>query len=196
MKFFAALFSLSMLIVPSLASAQTPPAMPPPPGMSPDMASRMQQVHKQMERIHRSARTQVLAALTPAHRALLASIVGQLAIAAHPDEKAAAARLDAALSPGERGAVQRIHDSTRTQMRDVMRQMAQHRPQGAPAPQFREMPQHRTPSAGQFVLEITSGGAQERDMFFMARPGMGMGHFHGHHKMSPPGAPAPAPTNT
>jgi len=41
----------------------------------------------------------MLGALTPAHRALLAQIVGELAVAPVPDATTAAQRLDAALSP-------------------------------------------------------------------------------------------------
>jgi hypothetical protein len=195
MKRFATLIALCMLAIPTAVLAQSPPPMPPPPGMSPEMASRMRQMREQMEKIHRTERAQVLAALSPAHRALLASLVGGLAVAANPDPKAAAAKLDAALSPGEKSAVQKIHDATHAQMRNMMKQMAQNRPQGAQKAQFREMPQRHKPSAGQLVLEIAGSGMHPHNMFFMGGPGMRRFHGHGHPKMSPPpGAPAPANT--
>ncbi len=58
--------------------------------------------HEQMMHLHDSARAAILHSLTPAHRALLARIVGDLSVALHPDRDAAARRLDAALSAGEK----------------------------------------------------------------------------------------------
>src|SRR5579872_1719358 len=99
MKQFFGLIALCGLLLPSVALAQAAP----PPMQHPDMAG-MKQVFEQVERIHRAERTQVLAALTPAHRELVARIVGEMAIAANPDHKAAAARLDSALSASEKSA--------------------------------------------------------------------------------------------
>jgi Spy/CpxP family protein refolding chaperone len=80
----------------------------------------MTQTHQQMEQLHAQARAKVLAALTPAHRALLAQIVGSLAIAPNPDPDAAAKQLNAALSPGEAQAVVSTHTAAMQQMHAIM----------------------------------------------------------------------------
>jgi hypothetical protein len=84
------------------------------------MGAEMQQMHAQMQQVHAQARAATLAALSSAHRSLLASVVGQLAIAANPDPAAAARTLDAALSPGEKQAILRAHASARSQMEAMM----------------------------------------------------------------------------
>lgn len=195
MKLFAIILGVGMLIAPSVALAQTPPPMPPMPGMSrPDFA-KFRHMHDQMEKIHRSERAQVLAALTPAHRALVASLIGGLAVAANPDPKAAAAKLDAALSPGEKSAVQKIHANTMKQMHDMMHQaMMQRHPQGQPSPQVRQFRRRHRPSAGELVLDIAASSTHPHDMMFMMRGGM-MGHPHGPPRMKPP-EPTPNPTST
>jgi hypothetical protein len=155
------------------------------------------QMHDQAERIHRAERTQVLAALTPAHRALLASIVGNMAIAANPDHKAAAARLDAALSPAEKSAVLAAHKTAMTQMHDAMQAMMAQmpQPQGSPRPhptwQHRE---HHTASAGELVLTITSGHGGPHGMPFMGRPPEMQRYHNGPGMQGPPPPPAPAST--
>ena len=73
-----------------------------------------------MLQLHQQARAQILAALTPAHRTLLANVVGGLAVAANPNPDEAAARLDAALSPGEKDAILRIHADMRSKLEGMM----------------------------------------------------------------------------
>lgn len=80
----------------------------------------MQQTHQQMEQLHTQARSKILGALTPAHRELLAQIVGSLAIAPNPDPDAAVRQLNAALSPGEAQAVLSAHSAVEQQMRAIM----------------------------------------------------------------------------
>ncbi len=67
-------------------------------------------------------RQDMLGALTPAHRALLAQIVGELAVAPVPDATTAAQRLDAALSPAEAQTVLRVQQA---QEAAALRQMQQ-----------------------------------------------------------------------
>jgi hypothetical protein len=193
MKQFFALVALCTIALPSVALAQS---SPPPMGPRPNMAG-FKQMHDQAERVHRAERAQVLAALTPAHRELLANIVGNMAIAANPDHKAASARLDAALSPGEKSAVLAAHKTAMTQMHDAMiamrAQMPQ--PQGSPRPhptwQHRE---HHTPTAGELVLMIATGHGGPHGMPFMGQP-PGMQRYHnGPGMQGPPPAPAPAST--
>lgn len=187
-----ALAALCALLLPSVALAQSAPPMP---MQHPDMAG-MKQVFEQVEKIHRAERAEVLAALSPAHRELLASIVGNMAIAANPDHKAAAARLDAALSQSEKSAVLGAHTSAMKQMHDAMHAMMANK-QGGPNPQAPKR-RHHTLTAGQVVLMVTAGHGEEhgRMPFGPPPPGM-MRHHNGPGMQGPPGQPpAPAPANT
>ena len=78
-----------------------------------------------MMQMHQAARKQVLAALTPAHKQLLATLVGQLAIADTPNVKAAAAQLDAALGASEKQAILAAHSQMAAQMKAQRAQMMQ-----------------------------------------------------------------------
>jgi hypothetical protein len=130
MKYALGLLSLAFLLpsAAALADDATPP--PPPPGASApaaaghrgfsDMRRDMRQNRAQFEKIMLQARSQMLGALTSQHRALLANLVGQLAIAPKPDPEAAAKRLDAALSPSESKAVLAAAENAHTQMRTLM----------------------------------------------------------------------------
>ncbi len=196
MKQFFGLVALCGLLLPSVALAQNAP----PPMQRPDMAG-MKQVMEQVESIHRAERTQVLAALTPAHRALLARIVGEMAIAATPDHKAAAARLDAALSSSEKSAVLAANKTAMTQMHDAMHAMMAKmpRPQGSagPHPMWKHRERH-TPSAGEVALMVATGYGGEHGRIPFGPPPSGMMRYHdGPGMQGPPGQPpAPAPANT
>lgn len=96
---FALAFALAL---PCAVSAQQGP--PPQGGMM--------QMHQQM-------RTTMLAALTPQNRTLLGTVAGQLATSATPDVKAAAAQLDAALSPAEKQAILSQHQAMVQQMQSM-----------------------------------------------------------------------------
>ncbi|MBV8163521.1 MAG: hypothetical protein JOZ91_04580 [Candidatus Eremiobacteraeota bacterium] len=85
----------------------------------------MQQTHAKMEQLHAQARLSMLNALTPAHRTLLANVVGQLVIAQSPDTVAAARQLDASLSPNESRAVLSISASFEQQARQLMQSARQ-----------------------------------------------------------------------
>ncbi|MBV8601401.1 MAG: hypothetical protein JO359_07540 [Candidatus Eremiobacteraeota bacterium] len=114
-RFFIAALGAA-LIVPVAALAQpAPPVAPPPPMAAPPGAD-----WQQMMQLHQQERAKVLAALTPEHRTLLANLVGQLAISPTPDVDGAAAKLNAALSPGEKDAIGKIHDETRAAMQASM----------------------------------------------------------------------------
>ena len=84
------------------------------------MEQTMTQTHQQMEQLHNQVRTKLLGALTPAHRSLLAQVIGQLAIAPNPDRDAAVRQLNAALSPGEAQAIIAAHTAAMTQMHSIM----------------------------------------------------------------------------
>ncbi len=189
MKRTFALVALCALALPSVALAQSaPPSMP---MRHPNMAG-MRQVFEQVEKIHRAERTQILAALSPAHRALLASIVGNMAIAVNPDHKAAAARLDAALSPSEKNAVLAAHKTAMTQAHDAMHAMMAKmppRPEGSagPHPMWKHR-EHHSPSAGEVVLMVATGHGGEHGRMPFGPPPSGMQRYHN----GPPPAPAPA----
>ncbi len=113
--------------LPALAQ-EAPPAgaMPPPPAS--DVALRptteqmaaMQKVREQMRQLHETTRLQVLGSLSAAHRAALANIIGQYAIAPHPDERATVAQIDAMLSAGEKQSVINAETASRANGRALM----------------------------------------------------------------------------
>jgi hypothetical protein len=88
----------------------------------------MRQMRQQMAQIHTQARTQMLGALTPAHRSLLANVAGQLAIAPAPNFRAAAQQLDTALSATEKQSILAADTSARNQMRTAFQQMRSQMP--------------------------------------------------------------------
>jgi hypothetical protein len=62
-------------------------------------------IHSQIQQINAAERVQLLRALTPVHKALLADLEGTLAISEDPDVAGAVRQLNAALSPAERQAI-------------------------------------------------------------------------------------------
>jgi Spy/CpxP family protein refolding chaperone len=86
----------------------------------------MEQSRQQMDQLHQQGRERILAALSPAHRALLAQIVGSLATAPNPDESAAIHQLDAALSPGEAQNVLSLHSAMMQQTMSIMQATHEH----------------------------------------------------------------------
>ena len=181
-----ALLGFAFAMSPVLAAAQQSP--PPDAAASfphPSFAA-MQQMHGQMEQIHKQARAQILGSLTPAHRTMLASVVGNLAISANPDRAAAARTIDASLSQSESRSILATEAAARDQehalmttartqfeasltaeQRTAMQQrMVAHqaeRPDGA-------MRQH-TPDAGMTLLDVAIGG--EHHGFGLGGPPMG-----------------------
>jgi Spy/CpxP family protein refolding chaperone len=119
--------------------------------------AKMQQNMQQMQQLHKQFRADCLAALTPAHKQLLASVIGALATSADPDEKAAAAQLDAALSDGEKNAILAAAQKAHDQMKAMMASM---RPSPAPgaSPKPRPSPRatmgHDMTDPGQILLMI------------------------------------------
>ena len=119
------LYGLLLALVPTLAWAQVAPATPASDGAA-TSANRsqifalMQQAHQQLRQLHQQTRMQMLAALTPAHRTLVANVVGQLAIAPNPNPQAAAQQLDAVLSGGEKQSIVNLDAALKTNARNVM----------------------------------------------------------------------------
>ena len=196
MKKLLSLFAL-LALVPAFAFAQ---AQPPPgpaggPWNRPDSGA-MRQNMQQMQAMHKQFRAKVLGALTPAHRNLLASIAGQLAVSANPDPKGAIQKLDAALTSGEKQAILNAAQSFMSQQR-TMREQAIAKMRAAnpnmPSPRPRPSGMQRTrraPDAGALLLMIATSGEG---------PGMGMhdGFMHAREFGAPGGfmrRPRPSPT--
>lgn len=143
----------------------------------------MMQMQLQMKQLHRQAKAQLLGSLSSAHRTLLETVIGQQALSEHPDRKAAAAKLDAALSSGERAAILKIHADTaakaRAMMENAHKQMMSSMPadvraqadklHAAMAQEMASHPKRTPPTAGALLLGMAHRGG--------AMPGM-MGRMH------------------
>jgi hypothetical protein len=169
------LFALALaLAVPAIAGAQQDPGTP-----NPAMRQQMHANMQQMMKLHQQFRTQVLGALTPAHKQLYAQVVGNLAIAASPDPRAAAKQLDDALSANEKTAILNAQKQFFTQMKAMRQQMmANHpwpKPSGSPWPHGshgRGKP--HTPDAGEVLLGMAGGhGGMMMRGHMHGAPGMG-----------------------
>jgi len=99
--------------------------------------AKMRAAMAKAEAAHKATRAKILAALTPAHKAYLADLIGQLAVAANPDPKAATAKLDATLSASEKAQILAIHQAAETQMMTEMKTMMP--PMGAPNVRYKRV---------------------------------------------------------
>jgi Spy/CpxP family protein refolding chaperone len=200
-----AILTFALALTPGIAFAQTNPAPPRdgpggPAGMQrprPDFAQ-MQQLRKQMMQIHQQTRQQILADLSPAHRKLLADVVGQLAVSPNPDREAAAKTLDAALSPNEAQAILAAETSARTQSRAQFEANLTPDQKAAMAARDANRPKwqgqgpgagrrRHTPDAGRTLLELALGHGEGRGM---GGPGM---HGRGMDGPGGPGMGGPPP---
>jgi hypothetical protein len=113
-----AILSIALFALPCVAAADQNGATP-----SPQMRqafATMQQARAKTELLHAQARIAALNALTPAHRTLLAQVVGQLAIAPNPDVAGAARSIDNALTQNEGRSILNIASSLESQSRQIM----------------------------------------------------------------------------
>ncbi len=114
--------ALALTCSPVVAFAQGVP----PPG--PDMAqgsphrAAIRQMRAQAEQLRVQTRSRILTALTPAHRAAVANVVGQLVLSADPNPRAAAQALDATLTPAEKQSVLAIEQAARSNMQALFTQ--------------------------------------------------------------------------
>jgi len=105
-------------------------------------------------KIHTEARAQILAALTPAHKAELAREIGEMAITVTPDPQAVEHRLDAMLTPQERQAIVAAHEAAQAKVRAMMSQDGHALPPPATVPDagrillMMSMPMPMMPSRG------------------------------------------------
>jgi hypothetical protein len=86
------------------------------------MRAAMEQSRAQLQQLRLQSRSSILAALTPAHRTMVATIVGQLALSPNPNPRAAASSLDAVLLPNEKQSILNIDAAVRTNSRAIMQQ--------------------------------------------------------------------------
>lgn len=196
-----AIFAVAVISLPLGAVAGEAPAPmgpPPPPGMGmtfdfegenltqaqqQQMRQIMEQTHQQMDQLMTQTRSRVLGSITPAHRQLLAQIVGNLAISPNPDPDAAAKQLNAALSPAEAQAVLSTHNAAHQQMMSLM-QAAHQRMQSVLTAQQRSDMQsghpngsthermmfggpEGSPTAGEILLHLSEAGGDH--MYIMER---------------------------
>lgn len=99
-------------------------------GSSAPTADQRQAIHQtfrqfaqQEMQLHQQMRWQMLAALTPVHRRAVGATIGDLAVEPSPDPQAAARRIDAILSPGERQRIITAHTNFAAQSRQLHEQM-------------------------------------------------------------------------
>lgn len=154
---------LAGMLVPAMALADQPDG--PPPMQAPTAA--MEATHQRMEQLHQQARSQILAALSPAHKQLLARIVGELAIAPTPDVDSAARELNAALTPAESQSILKTanaaHQAMRAAMESARAQMEKSEPaeNGAKVVkdvEFHGMAPKHAEDAGHILLMLASPG--------------------------------------
>lgn len=132
-----AVLAIALMVAPTSAFADSNSSATPSPQMQAAFQY-MEQAHAKVEQLHSQARLAALNALSPAHRTLLAQVVGQLAIAPNPDINAAAHTIDNSLSQAEGRSIVNISSSLETQSRQIMdaahQQMMRANPQGEPGP--------------------------------------------------------------
>jgi hypothetical protein len=179
--------ALALSVIPVAALADDNDARP---QLTPAQRQAMQQTFQrfamQEEQLHQQMRFQILSAISPIHRRSVGATIGDLAIAPNPDLAAAAKRLDALLSPGERQRVlaantafftqsRQLHDQMRSELRSEM-------PAADHAPSTKHDNDNETghmqPDAGTVLLGVLS-----------PHPHMMGDHDHGGMMMHMEGAP-------
>lgn len=153
------------------AFAQTPPPTP-----NAGQRQEFRQMRQQMEQIHKQARAEILGALTPAHKSLLATVAGQLATSVNPDYNAAAQRLDAALSSGEKQKIVAAAQSAMAKARAAMEAMRAQMPQEPGGPMMRAGGMGMGPHGAQESKRMTDAGWILLHMTAAGGPGMHMEH--------------------
>ena len=207
MKFwFPALALVATVSLPALAQEAPPPGDTRPSTdatfarPSTQQMEQMQKLHEQMRQLRSQARLQMLGSLSAAHRAAIANIIGQLAIAPTPNRRAAEAQIDALLSNGEKQSVLNVEATERTNSRTMMESMcaqfeASATPEERAKMQAREAARQSrgtmndrpkmTPDAGRTLLRMAAGGGGPEG------PGGMGGHRMGEFGRGGPGPGAP-----
>jgi hypothetical protein len=122
----------------------------------------------QFMQMHRQLRSQILSVLTPAHKALLAQIAGQLAVSPNPNFDAAANQLDAVLSATEKQKIMSAAQAMRSKVRSMVESMPRRPMDGHGMMERRGMRmENGGMTAGGIVLMLAVGHGPE-----MMGPGM------------------------
>ncbi len=186
----ALFLALAIAVAPLPAFADDPSPAPAAPQLTQTqrdaLHAAMKSYRDKSEALHQQARTQILGALTPANKTLLGSVVSQLAVAPQPDPRAAAAQLDAALSPGEQQAIlaaaaslrdgeKALRDQMRAQMASTMPAMP-NRPPGGGNGNRPGRSGATAPDAGFILLMTAMGPAGGGHMGMMGWGGPPMPH--------------------
>lgn len=151
---YVTILGLAAALSASTAVAQAQQALPPNPPLS---RQQFEQIRSQMAQIHSVERAQILNALTPAHKTLLANVVGRLAISVNPDFREAARELDAVLSASEKQQIISAAQTARNKARSLMPNMHPEFPMGPP----HELRENRTPDAGRILLRLATPGPSD-----------------------------------
>lgn len=187
-SFLALALALSVIPVAALADDNNAPT-PPTAAQRQAMMQTFQGFAQQEEQLHQQMRGQILSSLTPVHRRAVGATIGELAVAPSPDPEAAAKRLDAMLSPGERSRILGAHSQFETQSRQLHEQLRTQLASEMPAEASHfmkhdeEKSEHneRPIDAGTLLLKALSPHSH----------GMGMGFDHGMMMHPMGGAPPP-----
>lgn len=183
MKMKVALALLALAITPALVGAQTVTPAPVTTPVAPTGGHMMRrpaghwhtpspQAKAAMKKIRdaqMATKAKMFGSLSAAHRAYVASVIGNLAISSKPNVKAAIAQIDATLTASEKTAVIDAHAAGMKQLRALGKELrdqmrAQWKASGAsplPMPSHRPMRRAhkaRTPDAGAFLLQAAHGG--------------------------------------
>lgn len=129
--------------------------------LSPESIRRQTAEFQKVTQEQRAFRQSMLAALTPAHRQLLAQIVGELAIAQNPDPQSATRRLNAALSPREAQNVVRIEQAKDAATLQHFQQLAAE--SGASMPARNNVMFHGVPPSSSTVMSVRASASFGND---------------------------------
>jgi hypothetical protein len=156
---------LAIALLGAMAATAVPVfAQEAPPTPNPQMRQQFQQMRSQMKQIHDAERAQMLNALTPQHKSLLATVVGRIATSVNPDVNGAARQLDAALSSGEKQAVVSAAQTARSKERALFETMRSQMPSPPPGAHVHRVyaegfgEGRRTPDAGRLLLRLAAPG--------------------------------------
>lgn len=139
--------------------------------------------------LHKQLRTQIIGALSPAHRSAVAQAIGEMAVSASPDEDATAKRIDAILSSSERQAILSANTSFYDQSRALMQQMRSQVASVMPSPPAGAP--HRFVAAVKGVNRMTTDPGT-LVLSVLSRPDPMHVMFHGFGMRGAPGGPPDA----
>jgi len=147
------------------------------PQANPAAVQAMEQAHAKMEQLHSQARLAMLNSLSPAQRATLAQVVGQLAIAPTPDLAAAARQIDASLTQAQARNILSIsaslHQQAHQLMDSVHKQMMSTMPSSGAAHaqsgmmHMRQGNEQNETDAGMILLQMTTHSSEHGEFHHM-----------------------------